>query len=141
MHLICQSKLNKLGNGLLNDRRFTGPKGWVSSTDKGSIPRVDFTCIIVDRGCYTLLAENLPIFDDDSTHNILLMYSQVGHIQLIFKHLSMISFIIFLTKVGVHIIQPCWGLMATLSDQATSINLREHRFPFILGVRMPTVIK
>ena len=127
-------------NDLLNDWRLMGPKGWVSVADRGSIPRVNFTFIDFDRGCYTLFAENPSIFDNNSTQNILLMHSRVGNIQLIFKHMSMLSFIIFLTKVGVHIIQ-LWGVMAALSYQAASLNLGEHLFPLILGMRVPTVIK
>ena len=140
MNLICQSKLYKLGNGLFNDWRLMGLTGWVSAADRGSISRVNFTFIVFGRGCYTLLAENPPIFDNDSTQNILLMHSQVGNIQLVFKHLSMLSFIIFLAKVGVRIVQ-VWGLMAALSYQAASLNLREQQFPLIFGVRVPTSIK
>ena len=68
------------------------------------------------------------------------MHSQVGNIQLIFKHLPMLSFIVFLTKVGVHIVQ-LWVLIVALSYQAASLDLREQRFPLILGMRVPTVIK
>ena len=140
MNLICQSKLYKLVNDLLNDWRLMGPKGWVSAADRGSMPRVNITFIVFDRSYYTLLAENPQIFDNDSPQNILLMPSQVRNIQLIFKHLSMLSFITFLAKVGVHILQ-LWGLMVALSYHAARLNLREQRFPLMLGVRVPTVIK
>jgi len=64
----------------------------------------------------------------------------MGDVQLGAQDFTVFGVVVFFPEIRIYILN-LWGIMDALADESANLDIWEHRFPFILGMREPTVIE
>ena len=115
-------------------------KPWVPTPDGRSVSRVYFAFIVLDGRGNTFLTEHPPVLLNEGGKNRLLKFGEMGDVQLGAQDFTVFGVVVFFPKIRIYILN-LWGIMDALADESANLDIWEHRFPFILGMREPTVIE